>query len=280
MRAQSDAVLVGAGTVRSDDPRLERPRPRDRRPPPGAGGGLAARCRCRARATSAAPRPRCRPGSATTRRPTRARRTAWEELGAELIEMPWQADGQLDLSAMMQRLGDRGLTRVLCEGGGRLAAALIEDDLVDEVVCYTAGLVLGAEAIPAVGGARGRGAAAGAALPAPRRDPGRTRPAQPLAPPGMSSAVVRRRSRLRRSAARHPIATRQEQASPTYSFFDGTIVSAVKSAVERAGSVPAVATGARETRDARMTNEVRRPRRRDAPVAPAGRRCTSPAWRS
>ena len=66
---------------------------------------------------------------------------------------------------MLQRLGDRGLTRVLCEGGGRLAAALIEDDLVDEVVCYTAGLVLGAEAIPAVGGARGRGAAAGAALP-------------------------------------------------------------------------------------------------------------------
>ena len=40
---------------------------------------------------------------------------------------------------MMQRLGARGLTRVLCEGGGRLAAALIEDDLVDEMVCYTAG---------------------------------------------------------------------------------------------------------------------------------------------
>ncbi len=51
---------------------------------------------------------------------------------------------------MMQRLGERGLTRVLCEGGGRLAAALIEDDLVDEVVCYTAGLVLGADAIPAI----------------------------------------------------------------------------------------------------------------------------------
>ena len=40
---------------------------------------------------------------------------------------------------------------MLCEGGGRLAAALIEDDLVDEVVSYTAGLVLGSEAIPAVG---------------------------------------------------------------------------------------------------------------------------------
>jgi diaminohydroxyphosphoribosylaminopyrimidine deaminase/5-amino-6-(5-phosphoribosylamino)uracil reductase len=40
---------------------------------------------------------------------------------------------------------------VLCEGGGRLAAALIDADLVDEVVCYTAGLVLGGDAIPAVG---------------------------------------------------------------------------------------------------------------------------------
>ena len=32
------------------------------------------------------------------------------------------------------RLGDRGLTRVLCEGGGRLAGALLHSDLVDEIV--------------------------------------------------------------------------------------------------------------------------------------------------
>jgi diaminohydroxyphosphoribosylaminopyrimidine deaminase/5-amino-6-(5-phosphoribosylamino)uracil reductase len=80
-----------------------------------------------------------------------ARRAAWRELGADLIAIPFQPDGQLDLGAMLQRLGDRGLTRVLCEGGGRLAAALIEAGLVDEIVCYTAGVVLGAEAIPAVG---------------------------------------------------------------------------------------------------------------------------------
>ena len=58
----------------------------------------------------------------------------------------------MDLPALLQRLGERGLTRVLCEGGGRLAAAMIEADLVDEIVCYTAGVVLGDEAIPVVGG--------------------------------------------------------------------------------------------------------------------------------
>jgi diaminohydroxyphosphoribosylaminopyrimidine deaminase/5-amino-6-(5-phosphoribosylamino)uracil reductase len=81
-----------------------------------------------------------------------ARRSGWSGLGAELIEIPFQPDGQLDLSAMMQRLGERGLTRVLCEGGGRLAAALLQADLVDDIVCYGAGLVLGDEALPAIGG--------------------------------------------------------------------------------------------------------------------------------
>ena len=151
MRAQTDAVLLGAGTVRSDDPRLN---VRDlgmddRRPVRVLVSGALSLPREGNIGRTAAEVPTwiCHDPEADP-----GRRTAWEELGAELIEIPWQADGQLDLSAMMQRLGDRGLTRVLCEGGGRLAAALVEDDLVDEVVCYTAGLVLGAEAIPAVGG--------------------------------------------------------------------------------------------------------------------------------
>ena len=51
----------------------------------------------------------------------------------------------------LAELGRRGLTRVLCEGGGQLAASLLAADLVDELVGYTAGVILGGDARPAIG---------------------------------------------------------------------------------------------------------------------------------
>jgi len=45
----------------------------------------------------------------------------------------------------------RGLTRILCEGGGTLAASLLAENLVDELVVFTAGKVIGTEGISAIG---------------------------------------------------------------------------------------------------------------------------------
>lgn len=66
------------------------------------------------------------------------------------IAVPAAADG-LDPAALLRALGERGLTRVLCEGGGRLAAALLRAGLVDRLEVHSAGLALGAEGLAGVG---------------------------------------------------------------------------------------------------------------------------------
>ena len=48
---------------------------------------------------------------------------------------------------MLTQIGRRGITRVFCEGGGALAASLLDADLVDELVVFTAGLAIGAEGL-------------------------------------------------------------------------------------------------------------------------------------
>jgi len=149
MRARHDAVLVGAGTARADDPaltvrglgipwqpvRVVAARGLDL----PAGGALAA-------GLDRAPLWLLHDPAATP--PDRA--AAWAGRGARLLGVPTAA-GELDPAAMLAALGAAGLTRVLCEGGGRLAAALLGAGLVDRLVLVTAGLALGAEGRPGLG---------------------------------------------------------------------------------------------------------------------------------
>nr|WP_272482564.1 bifunctional diaminohydroxyphosphoribosylaminopyrimidine deaminase/5-amino-6-(5-phosphoribosylamino)uracil reductase RibD [Paracoccus indicus] len=61
----------------------------------------------------------------------------------------WRVEGPPD--QIMADLAGRGITRVFCEGGGRLAASLLSAGLVDQVIGYSAGLMLGSDARPFVG---------------------------------------------------------------------------------------------------------------------------------
>ena len=74
----------------------------------------------------------------------------WEGIGADLL--PCDLEGaHLSPQSILQALGAKGLTRVFCEGGGALAASLLASDLVDELVVFSAGKVIGAEGYPGVG---------------------------------------------------------------------------------------------------------------------------------
>jgi diaminohydroxyphosphoribosylaminopyrimidine deaminase/5-amino-6-(5-phosphoribosylamino)uracil reductase len=51
----------------------------------------------------------------------------------------------------VRQLGVHGLTKVFCEGGSALGAGLLAADLVDDLIGFTAGVVIGAEGLPGLG---------------------------------------------------------------------------------------------------------------------------------
>ncbi len=148
MRLTHDAVLAGSGTAIADDPDLTA---RDI----GA-GHQPVRIVLDSRLSHS---PASRLGATARDTPVwmlhtaaapAAAREAWVATGARLIEVP-ERDGHADLPAALAALAGRGLTRILCEGGATLAAALIRHGLADEIALFTAGMALGADGTPAIG---------------------------------------------------------------------------------------------------------------------------------
>jgi len=148
LRANHDAVMVGAGTARADDPSLTvRDLGVTRQPVRVV---LSRRLDVPlmsklARTAQEVPVWICHGPELDS-----LLQRSWQELGAELISCPL-SQGQIDPAAALRALGERGLTRVFCEGGGALAAALLAHDLVDELVGFTAGVAIGAEGLPGIG---------------------------------------------------------------------------------------------------------------------------------
>jgi diaminohydroxyphosphoribosylaminopyrimidine deaminase/5-amino-6-(5-phosphoribosylamino)uracil reductase len=149
MRMRHDAVMVGAGTARADDPSLTvRGLGAVRQPVRVVISRHLDLPRDGALARTARDVPLwllCGQGADPNLR------TAWEDLGARVLVVEAGAAGQVDPGAALQALGREGLTSVFCEGGGALAASLLSAELVDDLVGFTAGLVIGAEGQPAIG---------------------------------------------------------------------------------------------------------------------------------
>jgi diaminohydroxyphosphoribosylaminopyrimidine deaminase/5-amino-6-(5-phosphoribosylamino)uracil reductase len=133
MRARAGAVITGVGTVLKDDPQMtvravDTPRqplrvvvdrhgdtPASARVLAGGGALLV---------TSAVPTGRVLPA------------------GVEVLDLP-DADGRVDLAAMLRALGKRGINEVHVEAGARLTGAMLDAGLVDEWVLYLAPSLIG-----------------------------------------------------------------------------------------------------------------------------------------
>ena len=68
----------------------------------------------------------------------------------QVIEVEPDADGRPDLDVVAAELGRRGLTRVLVESGGELAAALVKRDLIDRLAWFRSPKLIGGDGKGAV----------------------------------------------------------------------------------------------------------------------------------
>ncbi|MHA1599955.1 MAG: bifunctional diaminohydroxyphosphoribosylaminopyrimidine deaminase/5-amino-6-(5-phosphoribosylamino)uracil reductase RibD [Alphaproteobacteria bacterium] len=151
LRACHDAVMVGSGTAVLDNPRLD-----------VRLDGLAATSpvrvvldgRLRLPLThDLVRRARQQPTWLITRdQADRDRVEAYEGAGVEVMTVDTDADGRLSLQSALTALGQRGLTRVLVEGGGAVAAGLLRLGLVDRLAWFRSPRVIGGDGLPAIAG--------------------------------------------------------------------------------------------------------------------------------
>ena len=143
-RSWVDGIMVGAGTVLTDDPALTVRHVRGRDPRPVVVDGRL-RCDPSARVFAGS-----NPVLVTGASSPPADRQRFVDGGVDVWTCP-DEDGVVDLRQVAARCGAAGMTQVIVEGGRTLAAAALAGGAIDEVMIYLAPRFLGGDAIAAVG---------------------------------------------------------------------------------------------------------------------------------
>ncbi|WP_374632023.1 bifunctional diaminohydroxyphosphoribosylaminopyrimidine deaminase/5-amino-6-(5-phosphoribosylamino)uracil reductase RibD [Ferrovibrio sp.] len=151
LRARHDAIMVGSNTALQDDPDLTCRLP-----------GLPLRPairvimdgRLRLSLTSKlVASARQHPTWIVTREDADpVRSEAFAGCGVELLPIAAGADGFPDIRRALEALAGRGITRLLVEGGGQLAASLVRADLVDRLHWFRAPIAIGGDGLPGIAG--------------------------------------------------------------------------------------------------------------------------------
>ena len=155
MRYAADAIMAGVNTVLADDPHLTIRCS-------GGKGGTARKQPLRIIVDGKGRTPLTaqvfsEPGKtilALGRKATPEEKKAFAQAGAEVLELP-SAEGLVGLEELFKTLGEREVTSVLVEGGGKLFGSLFDLGLVDKVVAFIAPIVIGGEEAKTAVGGRG-----------------------------------------------------------------------------------------------------------------------------
>lgn len=147
-RARAQAIITGVGTLLADDPRLT---VRDVDLPVGQSGEpvpLAPSVRVvvdshlRMPTTAKILQNACVVATAST---DPAKTAALQDAGAEVVCLP-DANGRVDLAALLDLLATRGVNEAHVEAGATLSGTFLKSGLVDELLVYIAPVVLGCDA--------------------------------------------------------------------------------------------------------------------------------------
>lgn len=152
LRAEAGAVLVGASTVRADDPTLTA-RGLPEEPPAITRAVLDPRVTVSpesnlARTAAETPVVVFADGANLD-----GREKALEARGVEVVAAP-VAGGRLDLGFVLDELGRRGVGGLLVEGGGETATGFVERGLADKLTLMYAPKLIGSEGVPMIGALR------------------------------------------------------------------------------------------------------------------------------
>jgi diaminohydroxyphosphoribosylaminopyrimidine deaminase/5-amino-6-(5-phosphoribosylamino)uracil reductase len=146
LRNEVDAVIVGLGTVKADDPLLTCRIPGGRNPwrvvlDSRLSIPLSAKI---LRLTD--------PGKtiiATGVNAALAKARAVEALGGQVLSLPLKGE-QVSWGALLKALARQGIVSVMIEGGGATAASALEEKVVDKIVFFYAPKILGGDARPMI----------------------------------------------------------------------------------------------------------------------------------
>jgi diaminohydroxyphosphoribosylaminopyrimidine deaminase/5-amino-6-(5-phosphoribosylamino)uracil reductase len=153
LRSKVDAVLVGAETVRVDDPQLTvRPKKKGRHNPARIIVAGKNTISISAKIFNNAHKERVIYASSASLSSTQKKKL--QRIGVEVLLVKHKKE-QVDLPSLMKKLGEMEITSIMIEGGSEVSGNALKEKLIDKIICFLAPKIIGGKNAPGPVGGQG-----------------------------------------------------------------------------------------------------------------------------